>query len=111
MLKFDQFCKDNKIITLCIPPHTSHLLQPLDVGCYSPLKVVYGHEVTELARHVDKLEFMWIYRRIRLTALSESNVRAGFQATGLIPFNPERALTCLTVVRTPLPPRTAADAS
>jgi len=48
--EFDQFCKDNKIITLCMPPHTSHLLQPLDVGCYSPLKVVYGHEVSELAR-------------------------------------------------------------
>ena len=95
--------------------HTSHLLQPLDVGCYSPLKVVYGHEVTELARqsvfHVDKLNFLWIYRRIRLTALSESNVRGGFQATGLIPFNPERVLTCLTVIRTSSPPGTAADAS
>jgi hypothetical protein len=113
--EFDQFCKDNKIITLCMPPHTSHLLQPLDVGCYSPLKVVYGHEVTELARqsifHVDKLDFLWIYRRIKLTALSEINVRAGFQATGLIPFNPERVLTCLTVVRTPSPPGTAANAS
>jgi hypothetical protein len=49
-LEFDQFCKDNKIITLCIPPHTSHLLQPLDVECYSPPKVVYRHEVAELAR-------------------------------------------------------------
>jgi hypothetical protein len=60
--EFDQFCKDNKIITLCMPPHTSHLLQPLDVGCYSPLKVLYGHEVAELARqgvfHVDKLDFL-----------------------------------------------------
>jgi hypothetical protein len=113
--EFDQFCTENKIITLCMPAHTSHLLQPLDVGCFSPLKTVYGHEVSELARrgvfHVDKLDFLWIYTRIRLIALSEQNIKAGFQATGLIPFSPERVLTCLTVVRTPSPPGTAADGS
>jgi hypothetical protein len=111
--EFDQFCTENKIITLCMPPHTSHLLQPLDVGCFSPLKTAYGHEVSELARrgvfHVDKLDFLWIYTRVRLTALSNQNVKAGFQATGLIPFNPERVLTCLTVVRTPSPPGTIVD--
>ena len=95
-----------------MPPHTSHLLQPLDVGCYSPLKVLYGHEVSELARqavfHVDKLDFLWIYQRVRLTALSEDNIRAGFQATGLIPYCPERVLSSLTIVRTPSPPGTTA---
>lgn len=41
-LKFQQYCKDNKIITLCMPPHSSHLLQPLNVGCFAPLKKAYG---------------------------------------------------------------------
>jgi hypothetical protein len=111
--EFDQFCTENKIISLCMPPHTSHLLQPLDVGCFSPLKAAYGHEVSELARqgvfHIDKLDFLWIYTRIRLTALSDQNIKAGFQATGLIPFSPERVLTSLTVVRTPSPPGTTVD--
>ncbi|OBS17615.1 hypothetical protein FPOA_11933 [Fusarium poae] len=31
---FERYCQDNKIITLCMPPHASHLLQPLDVGCF-----------------------------------------------------------------------------
>lgn len=22
----------------CLPPHTTHILQPLDVGCFKPLK-------------------------------------------------------------------------
>jgi hypothetical protein len=60
--------------------YTSHLLQPLDVGC--PFKTAYGHEVSELARqgvfHVDKLDFLWIYTRIQLTALSDENIKAGF---------------------------------
>jgi hypothetical protein len=67
--EFDQLCKDNKIITLCMPPHTSHLLQPLDVGSFSPLKTAYGHEVAELARqsifHIDKQDFLYIYPRMR----------------------------------------------
>ena len=39
---FEQYCKDNKIITLCMPPHSSHILQPLDVACFVPLKKVYS---------------------------------------------------------------------
>ena len=108
--EFDQFCADNKIITLCIPPHTSHLLRPLDVGCFSPLKTLYGHEVAELARqsvyHVDKLNFLWIYQNIRTRTLSDTSIKAGFQATGLVPFSPERVLSSLTVIRTPSPPQT-----
>jgi hypothetical protein len=36
--QFDKSCKENKIICLCMPAHASHLLQPLDVGCFSVLK-------------------------------------------------------------------------
>jgi hypothetical protein len=87
-----------------MPAHTSHLLQPLNVGCFSPLKTLYGLEVAKLAwqsiYHIDKLDFLWIYKKIRTQALSGSNVKAGFQATRLIPFSLERVLSSLTVVRT-----------
>lgn len=32
--EFEQYCLDNSIITLCMPPHSSHLCQPLDVSCF-----------------------------------------------------------------------------
>ena len=35
---FQHYCKENKIVTLCMPAHLSHLLQPLDVGCFGLLK-------------------------------------------------------------------------
>ena len=111
--ELDQYCTENNIITLCMPPHTSHLLQPLNVSCFSPLKRVYGHEIQELARqgvyHVDKIDFLTIYTQIRLRVFTEQNIQAGFQATGLIPYSPERVLSSLTVVRTPSPPATTAD--
>ncbi|BCS24404.1 uncharacterized protein APUU_40848A [Aspergillus puulaauensis] len=40
--EFDKICQDNDIIPLCMPSHSSHLLQPLDVGCFGPLKRAYG---------------------------------------------------------------------
>ena len=111
--EFDQYCTQNKIISLCMPTHSSHLLQPLDVSCYSPLKRAYGREIAELARlqvyHIDKLEFLNIYPRIRPVVFIEQNIRAGFKATGLILYNPQRVLSSLTIIRTPSPPRTAAN--
>jgi hypothetical protein len=43
-LEFQQYCKDNQIIPICMPPHSSHLLQPPDVGCFAPLKQAYGRQ-------------------------------------------------------------------
>jgi DDE superfamily endonuclease len=61
--EFDHFCSENNIITECLPPHTSHILQPLDVACFGPLKTAYGHLVQDLARkaifHVDKADFLF----------------------------------------------------
>ena len=42
---FDQFCTEHKIVPLYMPPHSSHILQPLDVGCFSVLKRSYGHQI------------------------------------------------------------------
>ena len=49
--EFQQYCKDHKIILLCMPLHLSHLLQPLNVGCFGPLKKAYGDKVNELMRN------------------------------------------------------------
>lgn len=110
--EFDQYCTANKIITLCMPPHTSHLLQPLDVGLFSPLKHAYGREVQDYIRlgihHIDKEDFLTIYRSARLSVFTEQNIKSGFRATGLIPYNPERVLSSLTITKTPSPPRSIA---
>jgi hypothetical protein len=38
---FKDYCKENDILTLCMPPHSSHILQSLHVACFSPLKRKY----------------------------------------------------------------------
>jgi hypothetical protein len=47
---FDKACKDNDIITIYMPPYSYYLLQPLDVGCFGPLKHAYGGLVEQKMR-------------------------------------------------------------
>ena len=107
--EFDLFCKDRHIITLCMPPHSSHLLQPLDVSCFAVLKRSYGRQIEDLMRvgvnHIDKSDFLPAYCTARTESITSNTVRSGFAATGLVPHDPERVLSKLnTQLRTPTPP-------
>ena len=92
-----------------MPAHTSHLLQLLNISCYTPLKRVYRHKVQELTRqsvyHINKEDFLSIYVKVRTLIFHEESIKSGFQAAGLVPFNPQRVLSSLTVInKTPSPP-------
>jgi hypothetical protein len=95
-----------------MPPHSSHLLQPLDVSCFSLLKRAYRHEVQKQMafsiNHIDKDEFLTIYSLIRTMALNKGNIQSAFKATGLILYDPEQVLSRLnTQITTPTPPGTS----
>lgn len=45
---FNAYCSDHKIVPLCMPAHSSHLLQPLDISVFGPLKRVYGPEIQKI---------------------------------------------------------------
>lgn len=110
--EFDWFCSENNIIALYMPAHSSHLLQPLDVGCFSPLKAAYGQKVEKQMglgiNHIDKEEFLTLYPAAQMQALSENNIKSGFRAAGLVPYDPEQVLSRLnTTMHTPTPPGTS----
>ncbi|EOA85563.1 uncharacterized protein SETTUDRAFT_112556, partial [Exserohilum turcica Et28A] len=81
-LKFQKLCKANNIYTLCMPPHSSHLLQPLDVGCFSPLKRAYSREVESLIRnhinHITKLEFLPAFKVAFDRSFTAANICSAF---------------------------------
>jgi hypothetical protein len=107
--QFDRICAEKDIIPLCMPAHSSHILQPLDVGCFAVLKRAYGRFVSDLARvgynHIDKFDFLEDYQRARLEAFQSNTIQNSFLATGLVPIDAERVLSKLNIsLRTPTPP-------
>jgi hypothetical protein len=91
-----------------MPPHSSHLLQPLDIGCFAPLKKAYRRQAEDLMRnritHITKLEFLLCFIRAYNAAITPSNIQGGFRGAGLVPFDPERVIIALDVrLRTPPP--------
>jgi hypothetical protein len=47
-LEFINYCDQNRILVLILPPHSTHRLQPLDVGLFQPLSTAYLAELDNL---------------------------------------------------------------
>jgi hypothetical protein len=43
-LEVIEYTRQNKIVAICLPPHTTHALQPLDVGVFGPFKLALSDE-------------------------------------------------------------------
>jgi hypothetical protein len=95
-LELMEFCFENNIILCRLPSHTSHKLQPCDVGVFGSLKIAYREEVERLyrggANMIGKQHFTLLYDRARRKALNSRNIISGWSKSGLRPFNPDRVL-------------------
>lgn len=105
---FELYCKENNIITLCMPPHSSHLLQPLDVGCFGPLKKAYGRQIELKIKagttHISKEDFLPAFLAAFQQTMTEKNIQGGFRGAGLMPHNSEAVLSKLDIrLKTPTP--------
>ncbi|RPA75353.1 DDE-domain-containing protein, partial [Ascobolus immersus RN42] len=85
------YCRQNNIHILCLPAHTTHRLQPLDVGMFGPLQRAYGQAVEAWSRKgyssITKAEFFKLYDYARKKAFTPENVSSAFAATGVFPLN------------------------
>ena len=105
---FKDYCLVRKILTLCMPAHSSHVLQPLDVVCFSPLKLKYSQRVRGLASrrvfHINKEGFLPAFKDAFFDAFTYESCKKAFEAAGLVPINAQRVLDRLEVrLRTPPP--------
>ena len=61
LAEFQEYCKAHNIITLGLPPHSSHLTQPLNVRFFGVLKQAYSCQIeTFIKAHINyitKVEF------------------------------------------------------
>jgi hypothetical protein len=68
-----------------MPAHSSHLLQPFDVGCFAVLNRYYGQLVEQRMRlkfnHIDKIDFLTTFPTARTMAYKALNILNSFAAT------------------------------
>ena len=90
------FCHDNNIILCRLPSHTSHKLQPCDIGVFGPLKTAYREQVEQLfrggANTIGKQHFTLLYDRARTKAFKPDTIRSAWRKAGLFPFDPDHVL-------------------
>ena len=86
---------DSKVILLYLPPHSSHILQPLDVGVFATLKAHYRAEVADLyiydnSQPVKKQEFLKYYIWARNKCFKPSRLQSGWKGAGIFPWRPSK---------------------
>jgi len=95
---FISLCFSNNILLLCLPPHSTHLLQPLDVGLFGPYQHFYGIAVDTYIRsgqnlmRIKKSIFIPFLTEAREATFTANNIGSAFAATGISPLNPRHVL-------------------
>ncbi|RKK15601.1 hypothetical protein BFJ66_g18058, partial [Fusarium oxysporum f. sp. cepae] len=110
-------CYLNNVYLLFLPAHCSHVLQPLDLGCFSSLKAAYRtlvgeHTALTDSTRVGKQRFLDFYARAREIGFRKENIRSGWRAAGLWPVNINKPLASrwvMVLTKSALPPSETHD--
>jgi len=95
---FLDWANEHCIIVYIMPPHSTHKLQPLDVGLFNPLATAYQKELNNLMHigkgmvSMTKRLFYPMFRAAWIEAFTEKNILYAFKKTGIWPYTPEQVL-------------------
>jgi hypothetical protein len=97
------YCMEHSIDLLILPPYTSHMLQPLNVSVFLPLKRTLAAKTDAASRfdssRILRIEWTLMYIRAREQAFRSLNILSGWKATGLWPLSPISVLEKLPLLK------------
>lgn len=102
-----QLCQENDIKLIFLPPNSTHLLQPLDVAFFGPMKKAW-RDILEnwkstsrgsKATGLDKSQFPRLLKNLmeKIGFSSSQNIISGFRATGIFPLDRHKVLEKLPI--------------
>lgn len=101
-LEVIRLCEENNIKFIALPPNATHLLQPLDVAFFRPMKSHWRHVLSSWKKSlagsrctsIPKDQFPTLLGKLMdaLEAGREQNLKAGFRKTGIFPLNKNEVL-------------------
>ena len=85
-------CKENNVHLMLLPSNTTHVLQPLDVGVYGPLKqawkkILAEYKLETRAGSIGKEEFPQLLHKLWERSFKPQHLQGGFRETGLFPLS------------------------
>ena len=88
---------EQQVIIFCLPPHTTHLTQPLDKSCFSALKKFWHEEchmytVNNPGKVVTRFQFSSLFSSAWSRAMTRGNIISGFRVCGIYPLNADAFL-------------------
>uniref|UniRef100_A0A2C9L399 HTH CENPB-type domain-containing protein n=1 Tax=Biomphalaria glabrata TaxID=6526 RepID=A0A2C9L399_BIOGL len=94
LIEISQLCSEHQIILYGLPPHSSHLIQPLDLVFLSALERAWSGATLQ---HADsdgvRLEaFAKVLRPVWRKVTTHKTALKSFKAAGIYPFDPEKVL-------------------
>ena len=94
-----KLARTSNIHLVCLPPHTTHLIQPLDVGVFGPIKsawctILKRHEIESCAATITKQEFPSLVTQLWDQSFLPHHIKNGFRKAGLYPLKREAIHSC-----------------
>lgn len=92
--KIVEAAENHQITLFCLPSQTTHELQPFDKSVFGPFETYWDQEVLQFMRHnpgnsLTKQRFSAIFTHVWDKVCTPANIKAGFRATGIYPFQPD----------------------
>ena len=102
-----EFCSRRQILLYCLPPHSSHILQPLDVGFFSSLKNAWRSLLLQWQREnpgisFTKTSFPGLFKKAWEQETTRDKAINGFRKCGLFPLDHEAVDYSKLVTRGPM---------
>lgn len=104
-IKTLNLCKENNISFICLPPNSTHLLQPLDVAYFSSLKTNWRQVLADWRKTPEGKKKVCLPKGVfsellakallRGQSTASSNLAKGFEKSGLYPVDCNRVLEAL----------------
>lgn len=88
------WAKENHVVLFVLPAHTSHVLQPMDIGCFGPFERIYNAAAHKFMRtncgiSITRNNICEVACKAYVAALSPQNLQGSFRKAGIYPFNPD----------------------
>ena len=92
------YASETNVILCCLPQHTTHKLQPLNLSLYKPLKnqfssitdfIILVSVTGNMKVIINKTNFPVIFREAFEKTMCPTMIISGYREAGIYPFNPD----------------------